>query len=144
MKTIETEITINASIEKVWKILTDFPAYPDWNPFIISISGDLIEGSKILVRLKIEANKVTSFKPTLVSVVPGEKFCWRGSLLIKGIFDGTHYFVLEKTGDKTSVSHGENFNGLLVGPILRRIGKSTQAAFEKMNQALKEKAENQI
>ncbi|KAK7043220.1 hypothetical protein VNI00_008574 [Paramarasmius palmivorus] len=26
-------ILINAPIEKVWQILLDFPAYPEWNPF---------------------------------------------------------------------------------------------------------------
>ena len=32
MKSISTEVIIDANIEKVWKILSDFPAYPEWNP----------------------------------------------------------------------------------------------------------------
>src|SRR5208337_3854746 len=34
MKEIHTEIEINAPAEKVWKVLTDFAAYPEWNPFV--------------------------------------------------------------------------------------------------------------
>ena len=44
-------------------------------------------------------------------------------------------------GHETQLTHGENFQGILVGPILRKIEKATQEGFEKMNLALKEKAE---
>lgn len=27
-------ILINASIEKAWEVLLDFPSYPEWNPFV--------------------------------------------------------------------------------------------------------------
>ena len=78
----------------------------------------------------------------MISVVPGEKFCWRGKLFVKGLFDGTHYFILEDTDDgKTYLTHGENFRGLLVGPMLRQIEKETLAAFKRMNLALKSKVE---
>ncbi len=47
MKEIKTEIDIHSSSEKVWRILTDFSKYPEWNPFIDRISGELKEGSKL-------------------------------------------------------------------------------------------------
>nr|WP_255305408.1 SRPBCC family protein [Acidithiobacillus ferrivorans] len=34
MHQIETNIEITATPERVWSILMDFPAYPQWNPFI--------------------------------------------------------------------------------------------------------------
>ena len=40
MKEIKTEIIINSKPEKVWNILTNFEKYPEWNPFIKSISID--------------------------------------------------------------------------------------------------------
>jgi len=42
MKKIETEIIINTTPERVWEILIDFENYPNWNPFIRAIVGDLI------------------------------------------------------------------------------------------------------
>lgn len=39
---IDTEIFIDASAESVWHVLTDFAAYPDWNPFIRTIEGQAI------------------------------------------------------------------------------------------------------
>jgi hypothetical protein len=47
MKEINTEIEINASAEKVWQLLTDFAAYPQWNPFIRSVNGKPEEGDKV-------------------------------------------------------------------------------------------------
>jgi len=43
---------------------------------------------------------------------------------------------------KIKFEHGENFKGIFAGMILRRIGGQTLEGFNKMNQALKEKAEN--
>ena len=32
---LESEVEVQASPERVWEVLTDFAAYPDWNPFIV-------------------------------------------------------------------------------------------------------------
>ena len=145
MKSITTDIIINASREKIWNILSDFSAYPDWNPFVTEITGELIDGSKLNVTLKIEGGKPTSFSPSLISVIPGEKICWQGKIFVKGLFDAIHYFILEETQDgKTQLTHGENFKGLLVKPILKNIEKPTLDAFRQMNLALKAKAEQQV
>jgi hypothetical protein len=142
MKTITTEIVINANKDLVWKILTDFNSYPNWNPFITQIQGELKTGSRFNVTLNIQGRKPTSFQPDIISMTPGEKFCWKGKLFIKGLFDGTHYFILEGMEDeKTLFRHGENFTGLLTGPVLRKIGGATREAFDRMNLALKERAE---
>ncbi|MBI4544746.1 MAG: SRPBCC family protein [Gemmatimonadetes bacterium] len=44
MKELYAEIDIEASAERVWQVLTDFAAYPEWNPFMRSISGTLEQG----------------------------------------------------------------------------------------------------
>ena len=36
-KMVYTEIRINASIDKVWNVFTEFEKYPEWNPFIKSL-----------------------------------------------------------------------------------------------------------
>lgn len=144
MKSISTEIVINASKEKVLKILSDFAAYPDWNPFITEILGELKTGAKLKVTLKIEGRKPTSFKPGLISVIPGKKICWQGKLFVKGLFDGIHYFILEETEDgKTQLTQEEIFQGILVNPIMKKIEKPTLNFFRQMNLALKAEAEKQ-
>ena len=38
--TVTTTIDIDAGPHAVWDVLTDFPAYPEWNPFMASIDGE--------------------------------------------------------------------------------------------------------
>ena len=141
MKEIKTEIIINTKPEKVWEVLTDFKKYPTWNPFIQNISGEQKVGSKLDVSIHpLEGNGMT-FQPTLFKFEENREFRWVGKLLVKGIFDGEHYFVLSKeVENKTKFTHGEKFRGILVyfaGKILDK----TKGGFELMNESLKVECE---
>ena len=140
-KNISTEITINAPREKVWAILTDFNNYYSWNPFIVQSSGQAVVGTR-LVNTMMNGKGTMVFKPVVLTVKQNEYFDWLGSLFIKGLFDGHHYFKLEDLGNgQTRLTQGENFSGILAGLLLISIGKQTRKGFEKMNEALKERAE---
>jgi uncharacterized protein YndB with AHSA1/START domain len=45
MNQLHTEIEINGPAERVWAVLTDFASYPEWNPFIRQVSGELNIGA---------------------------------------------------------------------------------------------------
>ncbi len=47
MKRIEAAISIAAKPDHVWAHLTDFAAYPDWNPFVQQIEGSLDLGKTL-------------------------------------------------------------------------------------------------
>ena len=140
---IKTEIIIRASNEQVWDILTDFAAYPSWNPFIIAIEGKLQTGSRLKNTLLSNGKKMT-FRPLIMEVNNGKSFSWLGSLLVKGLFDGRHYFVIESINDnQVKLIHGEEFSGILSRYILNKIGDDTRKNFVAMNMALKQIAESQ-
>lgn len=142
MKTLETEISIEATTEKVWLVLTDFENHPKWNPFIHSISGGKKEGEKLKVFLKPPEGKGMTFHPMVKKFEPGKEFRWKGKLGLPGIFDGEHYFILEEIGAKrTRFIHGENFSGLLV-PFMGSVLENTRNGFILMNKALKKECEN--
>jgi len=46
MREVRTEIEIVASAPSVWRVLTGFELYPEWNPFIRKVSGQCIDGAK--------------------------------------------------------------------------------------------------
>lgn len=140
-KHILTEIQIRSSRQRVWEILSDFDKYPLWNPFIVSIKGNLKEGTKLQNTLR---NKGKNFviTPTIKEVNPGHGLSWLGSLWFKGLFDGYHYFEIRESGsDEVTLIHGEKFSGILSGIILRQIGKDTLENFQHMNYAIKQEAE---
>lgn len=143
-KRIHTEIVINAGAADVWKVLTDFESYPQWNPFILSIEGKAVKGERLKNTLK-NGDKTIVFKPVVQEVTPLVSFSWLGSLFVKGIFDGRHYFKLEEiSARQVKLVHGEAFSGILSSFILKKIGADTAANFVKMNQALKLRAESVI
>jgi hypothetical protein len=141
-KQIKTEISINASPEKIWKILTHFEAYPSWNPFIKSIEGEIKMGNAITVKIAPpDANEMT-FKPTVLEYETNKKLSWLGHLLVKGLFDSEHKFELhDNHNGTTTFVHSENFSGLLVPIFKKQLEHNTKNGFMLMNEKLKELAE---
>lgn len=142
---IETRIEIAASAERVWGLLTDFPAHARWNPFIRSISGKALAGERLDIFVQPPGGGGMRFRPIVLRVEPERELRWRGKLLVPGLFDGEHYFVLEPgSGGKVTLRHGERFSGLLV-PLLRRsLEQGTRAGFVAMNEALKRESETGV
>jgi hypothetical protein len=143
MQHIQFEVEITASPLRVWRVLADFTAYPEWNPFVRAISGEQVVGSRLSVTIQPVGGKAMSFKPTLLAFDPQKELRWKGQLLMPGIFDGEHYFRLVETSAETvRVTQGEVFSGLLVPLVFRgsmRVG--TERGFAALNQALKARAE---
>jgi hypothetical protein len=141
MKELHSEIEIAASPERVWDILTDFAAYPRWNPFIRSISGKLEVGERLEVRLEPPGGRGITLRPTVLSAEPNRQLRWLGHLLVPGLFDGEHTLATEPLDENRVrfVQH-EVFKGVLV-PLVARSLANTLRGFEEMNEALKEQAE---
>jgi hypothetical protein len=140
---IETEIIISSNIEEVYSRIINFNDYVNWSPFIISINGDLKVGGKINVTIRPENQNGMSFNPTIVSVKNNKEISWLGHFGFKGIFDGEHYFILEKISkEQVKFVHGENFSGLLVPVLWFMVKKSTTSGFIAHNEALKKLVES--
>jgi len=141
MKEIRREIEIEAPPEVVWRVLTDFAAYGDWNPFIRGIEGEARPGGKLTVRIEPPDAKAMRFTPRVLAVEPNRELRWKGRLLVPGLFDGEHSLRIEPLeGRRSRFVHSERFTGLLVPLLGSALGK-TAAGFEQMNAALKTRAE---
>jgi hypothetical protein len=141
-KILRTHIEIEAPKDKVWGILTDFPAYPQWNPFIKSITGDARTGAKLDVHLQPPGAKGITVHPKVLSAVPGKELKWLGRLLgIPGIFDGEHHLLIQEMGPGSVMFLQEEvFGGVLV-PVTGKQLEKTRQGFELMNESLKKRAE---
>jgi hypothetical protein len=126
----------------VWAVITDFAAYPEWNPFIRRISGELRVGARLDVRIEPPQARATTFKPTVRFVEPNRELRWLGRLLVAGIFDGEHSLRIEPLeNSRTCFVQSERFSGILVG-LLKGALRKTDTGFEQMNAALKERVES--
>lgn len=142
MKSLHSDIEIAGTPEQVWKHLTDFDRFSDWNPFIRHAAGDVKQGSTIEAHLVLPNGTKMAAKPTLIKVESNRELRWLGHFLFKGLFDGEHYFQIEPlSDDRVRLRHGEHFRGLLAAPLIALIGQNTVAGFAAMNEALKAEVE---
>ncbi|WP_019867848.1 SRPBCC domain-containing protein [Methylovulum miyakonense] len=143
MLEIKTEIEIASEPERLWSILTDFAAYPQWNPFVRSIQGEAKTGGRLSVSVQPEGGKPMTFRPTVLLAAPNQELRWLGHLVLPGLFDGEHYFQIAPIAPgRVLFVHGEKFSGLLVALAKTKLEGGTQAGFEAMNKAIKNRAEN--
>ena len=141
-KEISTEIRIHATPDKVWAILTNFENYPNWNPFIKSIKGEITVGKKIVARLEPPKARGMTFHPKVLVFDKEKEFQWIGHLFIPGLFDGEHRFELIDNGDSTTTfRQSEKFKGILVPLFKKMLENNTKSGFILMNEKLKELAE---
>lgn len=142
-KEIKTSIVINASAAEVWSVLTDFASYPQWNPFLKSITGVVKTGNRIVARIEPPEAKGMTFKPKVLAFEENKEFRWIGHLLFPGLFDGEHIFELVTNADGTTTFiQREKFKGILVPLFKKMLDLNTVNGFNLMNTALKERVEN--
>ena len=143
MKTIETNIVIDSTAEKVWNILINFEEYELWNPFMTKVIGNANLGSKIEVNIKTISGKKRTYYPIITRCETNRELRWKGKSFLPGVFDGERIFVLENSNDdKILFYHKEIFSGLGVRLVGNKLDESLRESFVTMNEALKVRAEN--
>jgi uncharacterized membrane protein len=105
MHHLDTQIEINAPAERLWALLTDFPSYPRWNPFIRSIDGACEVGQSVNVFIQPPRSRGMRFRSVVLAVERNRELRWKGKLWLPGLFDGEHYFRLEPTTGRGLIFH---------------------------------------
>lgn len=141
-KRVYSEIVIKATPDKVWKVFTDFAAYPSWNLFVQSFKGRPQKGGHIEVLLHLPGGKPMTFKPTVLQYEKNRELRWIGKLFIPCLFDGEHTFTLTDNGDGTTTfQQYEHFRGMLIPFMKKMLEVNTLDGFRLMNEALKARVE---
>ena len=100
-KTFEAEITIAAPPEKIWAVLMDTGAYPDWNPTFVEVSGPYLVGTKISSRVRKPDGAFVEMRPTVKALVPNRELRQGGGL--PGVLTYNHSWILQPVEGGTLV-----------------------------------------
>jgi len=138
---IHTSIGIAADAQRVWEVLKDFDRYPEWNPCIISITGDRTIGSLLSISVNPAYSFTRGFKAKLMEYSKERGIVWIGRLPIPHMFAGTHSLeILPSPSGVTFVQH-EEFSGILLPLLKRALERRTKKGYEEMDRALKARSE---
>lgn len=139
MKQYHTSVKINGTLDEVWKQLTNFKTYPDWNPIVGKLEGEMKVGNKIstyIVPLK------GTFSPILLTYNKNQEMLWQGTLGAKFLLAARHYYRLKPISEtQTELQHGEYFTGLFSYLLPKSLVLKMELAFEEHNNLLKSNIE---
>ena len=142
---ISTAVEIDAPASRVWDVLVDLPAYPEWNPFIVAAEGKVAVGETLSLRMALPGWKPVTIEPRLLVVEPERELRWKGRLLIPGLFDGEHAFVFTALEDgRTRIDHSERFAGILLPIAKGMIYEATEQSFHALDAALAQRAAGSV
>jgi hypothetical protein len=138
MKYFTATTNIKASPDAIWKILTDAPNYPAWDPGVLRIEGTIAPGQKVTAYTKANPNR--AFPAKVTEFVPGQKMTWVGGMPL-GLFKGVRTFTLKPKGDgSTDFTLREDYGGPLL-PLFAGSIPDLTPTFENFVAGLKARAE---
>lgn len=139
---LRSEVEIHAPRAHVYRVLTDFARYEQWNPYLTDVQGELVVGRALKVEVSLPEGSTYQVAASVTQVAPDEALRWVGRFWSSTLLQLEQSFALrEPQPGVTRVLHGQDFSGFL----LRFAGQGlTQAARGAvyMNQALKKRAES--
>lgn len=144
MAELHAQIEIMAPAERVWQILSDFPDYGDWNPLIRRARGELKEGQRLELLLEPPDIGPRIVHPTVVRLKPEREIRWVDRFGPPGILARERAFKIEALGpDRSRFVQWELVTGLFAPFRSARADRAREQGFRQMNEALKERAEQQ-
>lgn len=135
-KSVHHEITIEAPSQKVWETLINMSEYPNWNPVMKLIDGEVKEGCKVKYQFIQDADNISEIPASVIQIVPKELLNQKGGLPL--ILTFNHKYILESSGNSTRVTIHEDYRGIGVNfwnP------KPVEEAYARLNFALKKRLE---
>ena len=138
---LSTSITIDASPDVVWRVLTDLDAYGSWNPYYPRAEGALAEGGSITLHAALPGGRTGASKCRIHTVRPHEELRWSSHLVLPGMMDADHRFRLVPVEPgRTRLEQDETLRGLLI-PVAGSIVAQVRQGCEAMADALRVRAE---
>src|SRR3954449_4203 len=99
---------IAAPPERVWEVLVDGAAYPNWRSGVVRVEGSIAPGAKI--KVLSEANPGRAFPVRVTRFDPAREMEWTGGMPF-GLFRGVRVFSLTSLAGGTAFSMVEDYAG---------------------------------
>jgi len=140
MPTYSTSITINASQESVWKVLSNVSHWNEWTPTVIKTEVLDTPELKLGNRYKVFQPKLQPAEWTVTVLTSPSNFIWESK--IPGMTMIAEHNVNVVGTNQTEVTLKFAFQGFLGEIIGRMYGKITESYIQTEAQSLKKRVES--
>lgn len=138
MKFFSANVSIRATPERIWELLTNASEYLRWNNTVLKIEGKIAFGERVTIRPKISPDR--AFPAKVCAFEPARRMVWTGGMPL-GLFKGERTFLLTPGANgETQFSMREEYTGIMAPLIVRSI-PDLQPAFDEFASDLKRAAE---
>jgi hypothetical protein len=141
-KVFATRVEIDAPAERVWSILEDLDAYPDWNPFTVRIETDFVVGHRIVLHVSFDGAKPMRQAEILRRWAPGEELVWGMTIGPAWFFRAERAQRVEVLGPVRCRYISEDAFAGLFSPVVELFfGAKVQRGFDALGAALRRRAQ---
>jgi hypothetical protein len=145
VRELYTETEIYAPETLVWRVVTEFHRYPEWNPLFPKGVDGIAEVGCTLVAPQERAHGRLVVLTPVVEVADGCELRWRDRALLPWLFSGERRFELHPVAPAlVRFVQAERFHGVLVPLVRRAFYDRLLEKFRAMNEALKIEAERRF
>jgi hypothetical protein len=132
----EVSVTIKATPEKIWDLLTNASKFTTWNSTVIRLTGNIAPGGKIELTSTSDPKRV--FKLSVSEFVPPTTMVWSdGNFMFNGV---RTYYIQPRSDGTSDFTMREVFKGLMM-PMIGNMLPDFKPFFEQFAQDLKKAAE---
>jgi len=139
---LRAEVEIAAPAERIFAILGDLAAYPEWNPFTPRVESTLRPGDPIHLHVRLRGPRLSHRVEVVSANEPPRRLCWRMQLGASWLLAAERCQELTPLGGgRTHYRNEEVFRGCLAPLVSWLFGSTLRRGFEEVALALRKRAE---
>lgn len=139
---VRAEVEVDAPVERVWEVLTDLAAYPDWNPFTRRVESSLEPGAPVHLHTRLRRERLAHRVEFVTAIEPPTRLCWGAHIGARFLLLAERCQVLTRLdGGRTRYVTEDTISGLLTPLVMTFWGEPMRRGFSEMALALKARAE---
>ena len=136
-KSVHHEIIINDAPEQIWDVLISMDKYPEWNPVMELVQGEVGKGNKVTYKFTQSPDSSYEIQATVKEIITGQLLNQSGGTPL--ILTYNHKYILEQVEEGTRVTIHEDYRGIGVNFWSP---KPVEEAYARLNEAIKTRVES--
>jgi hypothetical protein len=139
---IDESVEIGASADVVWRVLTDFAAYGEWNPFALECRTTLRPGDPIDMLVALTGSRPRRQREFIRSHTPGTEFSYTMKPVPLGALHSLRTQTVTPVGeDRCRYDSHFELAGWLHPVVVATLGPAMRRGFAGMTAGLRDRAE---